>query len=68
MAVRVLLLGGRGLSDLFPDIPEEFLIKCQIFNYLILEEYYNKKLWHQLTIELRTLVKLPSMQVNRQGL
>ncbi|GIX92050.1 26S proteasome non-ATPase regulatory subunit 13 [Caerostris darwini] len=27
-----------------------------------MEEYYNKKLWHQLTLQLSTLVKDPSMQ------
>jgi len=26
------------------------------------EEYYNKKLWHQLTVQLQALVKEPSMQ------
>ena len=34
------------------------------------EELYNKKLWHQLTIALQSLIKEPSLQVNggRPGL
>ena len=28
------------------------------------EELYNKKLWHQLTIALQSLIKEPSLQVN----
>ena len=27
------------------------------------EEFYNKKLWHQLTVLLQSLIKEPSMQV-----
>jgi hypothetical protein len=27
------------------------------------EEFYNKKLWHQLTLELNQLVKEPAMKV-----
>jgi 26S proteasome regulatory subunit N9 len=27
-----------------------------------IEDFYNKKLWHQLTLELNTLVRLPTMQ------
>ena len=27
------------------------------------EEYYNKKLWHQLTKMIQTIIKEPSMQV-----
>ena len=28
------------------------------------EEYYNKKLWHQLTKMIQTIIKEPSMQVH----
>ena len=28
------------------------------------EEHYNKKLWHQLTVQLQSIIKEPSMQDN----
>ena len=31
--------------------------------WMKVEEFYNKKLWHQLTIALQSLIKEPSLQV-----
>ena len=31
--------------------------------WMKVEEFYNKKLWHQLTVALQSLIKEPSLQV-----
>ena len=31
--------------------------------WMKVEEFYNKKLWHQLTVLLQSIIKEPSMQV-----